>query len=254
MCVSMDTESWLPADWPAPPGVRAGTTTRIGGHSAAPYASFNLADHVGDDPDTVAANRARLRRMLALPGEPCWLAQQHGNRVAAAEYGGIDCDPADAAITSEAGVVCAVLTADCLPLLLCDADGTQVAAVHAGWRGLAAGVVQAAVARFSVPAARLVGWLGPAIGPARYEVGEEVARILSSVHPDAAKDLRPGRPGRWFADLYGLACGILRETGVSRVFGGAHCTYADAERFYSYRREETTGRMATLIWREPTRS
>lgn len=247
--MSANTQAWIPADWPAPPGIRAGTTSRLGGHSAPPYASFNLAAHVGDDPARVRANRMQLLRMLDLSAEPCWLEQQHGSRVALAGRAGPDDARADAALSSDADVVCAVLTADCVPLLLCDTRGAQVAAVHAGWRGLAAGIIQSTVSRFSAPADQLLAWLGPAIGPRHYEVGRDVARILSTLHASAPGDLQPTRPGHWLADLCGLARGILREAGVSGVYGGNLCTYADPARFYSHRREGKTGRMASLVWR-----
>ncbi len=236
-------------DWPLPAAVRACTTTRSGGRSAPPFDSLNLGDHVDDDPRAVAANRVRLRAELDLPGEPLWLRQVHGTDVALA---GHTAEPAvaDAAVALEPGAVCAVLTADCLPVLFASRDGRRVAAAHAGWRGLAAGVLEAVVQRLGVPAAELLAWLGPAIGPARYEVGEEVFAAFRPV-PGATAAFRPSGAGHWYADLYALARLRLRRLGLAGVYGGAHCTFDEPERFFSYRREGRTGRMASLIWIRP---
>lgn len=231
-------------DWPAPSPVRAVTTTRRGGCSRPPFDDFNLADHVGDAADTVAKNRAILRERLALPSEPAWLTQVHGRRVV--EAGGPA--RADAAFTCHAGVVCAVLTADCLPVLLCDRAGSCVAAAHAGWRGLAAGVLEATVAALPVATAELLAWLGPAIGPQAFAVGEDVRAAFVGPDPDSAAAFRAAGPGRWYADLYRLAGLRLRALGVGGVYGGGECTFHDRERFYSYRRDGTCGRMASLIW------
>lgn len=230
-------------DWPAPPNVRACTTTRDGGVSVGPYASLNLGDHVGDDPAHVTENRARLRRELALPAEPLWLTQVHGIAVAGGEGG---C--ADASVAFAPGTVCTVMTADCLPLLLCDRAGTRVAAVHAGWRGLLAGVIEAALARLAVPGGELLVWLGPAIGPESFEVGEEVRTAFMAEDAAASAAFRPSPGGRWLADIYALARLRLARSGVAAVYGGDLCTYSDAARFYSYRRDGVTGRMASLIW------
>jgi hypothetical protein len=235
-------------DWPAPANVRALQTTRDGGVSVGAYASFNLGDHVGDDPVAVARNRALLR--TSLPSEPVWLKQVHGNIVADADRT-VGVPDADAALARQPGKVCAVMTADCLPLLLCDEDGTVVAAAHAGWRGLAGGVVEATVKAMNVAPERLLVWLGPAIGPQAFEVGEEVRQAFIAHDPDAAKAFVPSSPltaQKWLADIYLLACQRLALLGVKRVYGGGLCTYADAERFYSYRRDQATGRMASLIW------
>ncbi|PKM45838.1 MAG: peptidoglycan editing factor PgeF [Gammaproteobacteria bacterium HGW-Gammaproteobacteria-1] len=229
--------------WPAPPNVHACATTRAGGVSTEPYASLNLGDHVGDDPAAVAENRARLCRELALPAEPLWLTQVHGTAVAEGAGG---C--ADASVAFGPGTVCTVMTADCLPLLLCDRAGTRVAAVHAGWRGLLAGVIEAAVARLDTPGAELLVWLGPAIGPDAFEVGEEVRAAFLAEDGGAAGAFRPSPAGRWLADIYALARRRLARCGVNAVYGGELCTYHDAERFYSYRRDGVTGRMASLIW------
>jgi hypothetical protein len=230
-------------NWPAPLTVRACATTRTGGVSTGPYASLNLGDHVGDDPAHVAENRARLRRELGLPAEPLWLTQVHG--IAVAEGQGAD---ADASVAFGPGTVCTVMTADCLPLLLCDRAGTRVAAVHAGWRGLLAGVIEAAVARLDTSGAELLVWLGPAIGPDAFEVGDEVRAAFVAEDAAAAAAFRPSPAGRWLADIYALARRRLARCGVNAVYGGELCTYHDAERFYSYRRDGVTGRMASLIW------
>lgn len=234
-------------DWPAPAHVRALVTTRAGGMSRGPYAAMNLALHVGDDAAAVAENRRRLR--LRLPAEPLWLEQVHGTRAvdaAAAESG---CR-ADASVAGAREVVCAVLTADCLPVLLCDEAGSAVAAAHAGWRGLAGGVVESAVAAMRRPPESLLAWLGPAIGPQAFEVGDEVREAFLAGAPAAAAAFVPRAGGKWLADLYRLATLRLNALGVSRVFGGGFCTYREAERFYSFRREGRTGRMASLIWME----
>jgi YfiH family protein len=244
----MDSD-WLTPDWPAPPGVWASCTTRGGGVSLGAYAGLNLGDHVGDDPESVAANRAQLRVRLALPGEPLWLRQVHGCAVVGGSAGdGPGACEADAAVALGPGTVCAVLTADCLPILLCDRAGTRVAAVHAGWRGLAAGVCEAAVARMQASPADLLAWLGPAIGPGAFEVGSEVRCAFLAADPGATGAFRPSPAGRWLADIYLLARRRLAALGVDSVWGGGLCTFDDAQRFFSYRRDGVTGRMASLIW------
>lgn len=236
-------------DWPAPPGVNSLTTTREGGVSAAPWDSFNLGDHVGDDPGHVAANRARLR--LKLPAEPGWLKQVHSNRVVEL---GRDLNPeADAAFTRQSGRVCAVLTADCLPVLLCDRAGSVVAAAHAGWRGLADGVLEATVAAMQVPPGDILAWLGAAIGPQAFEVGDEVRQAFIAQHPETAAAFVPhpaSAPGKWLADIYQLARIHLNRVGVHAIYGGGRCTFTEVDSFYSYRRDGVTGRMASLIWME----
>jgi YfiH family protein len=242
---------WIVPEWPAPPGVRAVATLRSGGASSGPYGSFNLGDHVGDDPAAVAANRARLRAELELAVEPCWLRQVHGTGVAQAVAGGSPPE-ADAAVTGLPGVACVVLTADCLPVLFARRDGTQVAAAHAGWRGLVAGVLEATVRALCAAGggpADLLAWLGPAIGPEAYEVGGEVHDALLAADPGAGVALRPGRPGHWWLDLYTAARRRLGSAGVTAVYGGAWCTATEAEKFFSYRRDGTCGRQATLVWR-----
>lgn len=237
---------WIVPDWPAPARVRALVTTRGGGVSLPPYASLNLGDHVGDDPAAVAANRALLGR--SLPAEPLWLSQVHGTAVADA-----DRDPpgsiADASVARRPGTVCAVLTADCLPVLLCDREGSVVGAAHAGWRGLCEGVLEAVVGAMGVEPERLLAWLGPAIGPAAFEVGDEVRAAFIARDPAAAGAFRPGATaGKWLADLYALARQRLAGCGVADVYGGGLCTVSDAGRFFSYRRDGATGRFASLVW------
>nr|WP_232470538.1 peptidoglycan editing factor PgeF [Methylococcus sp. BF19-07] len=219
---------------------------RLGGVSAGVYAGLNLGLHVGDDPAAVATNRALLRRNLGLPAEPAWLRQVHGN---AAVEAGREAEPeADASYTWNVGVVCAVMTADCLPVLLCTRDGAGVAAVHAGWRGLAGGVIEQAVA--ALGASDLLAWLGPAIGPEAFEVGDEVRAAFLAQDAESDAAFRPGDNGRWLADIYRLARLRLRRLGIRDVHGGGWCTYGDESRFFSYRRDGVTGRMATLVWRD----
>jgi YfiH family protein len=237
-------------DWPAPPNVRAAVSTRIGGVSRSPYDGLNLGDHVGDDPQAVAANRRLLREFLHLPGEPHWLQQVHGTCAVDAGVSPQGCE-ADAVFSHAVGKVCAVLTADCLPVLLCDTDGTTVAAVHAGWRGLLDGVIEQTVERMAVPGP-LLAWLGPAIGPMVFEVGEEVREAFVHAQPSAAEAFVPSPNDRWLADIYALAKLRLERCGVTDVSGGDFCTFSDRRRFYSYRRDGQTGRMASLIWLEPS--
>ncbi|MFO1418012.1 MAG: peptidoglycan editing factor PgeF [Methylotetracoccus sp.] len=238
--------SWIEPDWPAPNGVRAASTLRAGGVSNGPYASFNLGGHVGDDAASVDQNRRRLRQLLELPDEPRWLQQVHGTRAIDAD----DADrTADASVSTRPGVVCAVMTADCLPILLCSGDGQRIGAVHAGWRGLAGGVVASAVDRLGTR--ELMAWLGPAIGPSAFEVGDEVRHAFTEQRPALAPAFRTSGNKRWHADIYALARALLAEAGVTACFGGDHCTVSDTGRFFSYRRDGVTGRMATLIWRKP---
>lgn len=235
-------------DWPAPRGVHALVTTRQGGSSGGPWASLNLAAHVGDDAAAVAENRARLR--ACLPSEPPWLTQVHGVRCVDAATATADVE-ADASFTRVRGVVCAVLTADCLPLLLCDENASVVAAVHAGWRGLADGVIEASVATMKVPGERLLAWLGPAIGPQNFEVGVEVRAAFLAHDATAAAAFTAVSEGKWLCDIYHLARQRLAALGVHRVSGGEDfCTVRDGERFYSFRRDNVTGRMASCIWLE----
>ncbi|MDP1644687.1 MAG: peptidoglycan editing factor PgeF [Thiobacillus sp.] len=222
-------------------------TTREGGVSGTPWASFNLGDHVGDDPRQVAANRARLRQQL--PAEPGWLKQIHSARVV--ELGRDPNREADAAYTRQAEQVCAVLTADCLPVLFCDRAGSVVAAAHAGWRGLSGGVLEATVAAMQVPPGEILAWMGVAIGPQAFEVGDEVRQAFVNRHPHAAEAFLPhpaATPGKWLADIYQLARIRFNDAGVQAIYGGGRCTYQETDSFYSYRRDGVTGRMASLIW------
>lgn len=267
------------ADWPAPAGVHGLVTLRGAPGSAAsqpPFDAFNLGMNCGDDPAAVTANRERLRQVAQLPGEPCWLRQVHGTRVlrwqrdrdgrafAADADGGMAPIPersgpvagvdaaapeADASVTSEPGMALAVLSADCLPVLLCSDAGDEVGAAHAGWRGLAAGVVERTVAAMRVPPSRLIAWLGPAAGPDHYEVGVEVRDAFLSHDPAAVAAFAPTRPGHWKVDLYALARRRLAAAGVSRVHGGTRCTIGEPSWFFSHRRDARTGRMASLVWR-----
>lgn len=221
-------------------------TTRIGGVSQGPYTSLNLGNHVQDDAAAVAANRAQLRSML--PAEPVWLNQVHGTRVVQAEHA-VGVPDADASYTRQPGVVCAVLTADCLPVLFCARDGSVVAAAHAGWRGLAAGVLEATLAAMQVPPAEVMVWMGAAIGPAAFTIGSEVRDIFISTHPESTVAFSPDQ-GKWMADIYHLARIRLASMGVRAVYGGNHCTFNEPKSFFSYRRSGLTGRMATMIWIE----
>lgn len=238
---------WLVPEWPAPPWVRACSTTRLGGVSEGMYASLNLAEHVGDDPSHVVQNRRRLIQALHLPAMPLWLQQVHGMVVvnAAAAKPGYE---ADASYVNRQGIVCAVLTADCLPLLLCDDGGTRVAAVHAGWRGLLNGIIENTVCALRRPGSQLLAWLGPAIGPKAFEVGDEVRAAFIAEDPAAAVAFSPSPAGRWLADIYCLARQRLARVHVAMIYGEHWCTVSDATRFYSYRRDGVTGRMASLIW------
>lgn len=239
---------WIVPDWPAPNGVRSLITTRNGGVSCGPCASFNLGLSTEDDPQAVAANRALLRELL--PQEPRWLKQVHGARVVAAD--GVSAPPeADASVARAPGTVCAIMIADCLPVLLTDRAGGIVAAAHAGWRGLAAGVVEATVRAMAVAPGEVLAYLGPCIGSAAFEVGADVYEAFTGSDPAAQRAFRPLRPGKWLADLPELTRQALARTGVARVHGEPQCTYAEPQRFFSYRRDRTTGRMAALIWREP---
>ena len=242
------TDTWFEADWPAPPGIVAGCSYRHGGVSIGRFASLNLAGHVGDDTDAVTENRRRLRAEVDLPAEPAWLQQVHGAEVCR-EPTTVRPAQADAAITRRRGVVCAVLTADCLPVLVAAADGGEVAAAHAGWRGLCAGVLETVVGEMAVAPETLLAWLGPAISQAAYEVGPEVRAQFVDRDPRAADCFVANQGGRWQADLYALARQRLAEAGVRQVFGGNRCTHAEADRFFSYRRDGQCGRMASFIFR-----
>ena len=234
-------------DWPAPANVRSLQTRRGGGVSQPPWDSFNLGDHVGDAPEDVARNRQLLCDLL--PTAPCWLKQVHGVKVVDATIAppGIE---ADASFCRQSGAVCVIMTADCLPVLFCDRAGTIVAAAHAGWRGLADGVLEATVAAMQAPANGIVAWFGPAAGPDAYEIGSEVFEAFVSRDAAAAAAFAPTRPGHWKVDLYALARQRLAAVGVADVHGGGLCTISDPARFFSHRRDRRSGRIATLAWIE----
>ncbi|MFQ5487405.1 MAG: peptidoglycan editing factor PgeF [Gammaproteobacteria bacterium] len=240
---------FLTPAWPAPARVRALSTRRSGGCSRSPYDSLNLAAHVGDDPLAVAANRRRLCQLAGLPAPPPWLQQVHGTAVVDVAQVVEDCI-ADGSFACSAGVVCAVLTADCLPVLLCERRGRSVAALHCGWRGLAAGIIEQALTVLAPMGGEFLAWLGPAIGPAAFVVGEEVRQAFVDHDPAAAANFAAGGAGRWHADLYALARQRLAACGVQQVYGGGRCTWREETEFFSYRRDGVTGRMATLIWIE----
>ena len=232
-------------DWPAPVNVKALQTTRRGGISGAPYDSLNLGDHVGDAPLAVAHNRILLNTLL--PSEPVWLEQVHGTKVVNADIA--DCLPhADACIARHRAAVCVVMTADCLPILLCDTRGTVVGAAHAGWKGLAAGVIESTVRAMDVAPQDLMAWLGPAISQQAFEVGKEVRALFVDADPQTAAAFIPGQQGKWLADIYRLARLRLNALGTTQIYGGSYCTYRESEKFFSYRRDGVTGRMGTFIW------
>lgn len=240
--------AWIIPDWAVPRQVRCLTTGRNGGVSGGPFASLNLGAHVGDDRGAVAENRVRLAREASLPADPVWLKQVHGVHICRADSETRGEPEADGAVTGERGVVCAVLTADCLPVFLARTDGSAVGIVHAGWRGLAAGVIEAALKALPGSDAPVTAWMGPAIGPSAFEVGPEVHDAFVNRHPEDAAGFRPGHGDRYFADLYALARARLERAGVVRAGGGGYCTHDEPQRFFSHRRDGLTGRMASLIW------
>ncbi len=237
---------WLTPDWPAPANIHAATTLRTGGVSVAPYDSLNPATHVGDDANCVRENRQRIKTMLTLPAEPVWLEQTHSSLVINAGQA-TTLQQADASVSNQAGVVCAVMTADCLPLLICSTDGKKIAAIHAGWRGLLAGIISNTVAALSTT--DVLVWLGPAIGTDCFEVGAEVREAFMAKSAAFAAGFTQTSETKYLANIYQLARIELAARGVEAVYGGDFCTVTEQERFYSYRRESQTGRMATLIWR-----
>jgi len=238
---------WIVPDWPAPQCVRALVTTRLGGFSNGPYASFNLGDRVGDDASLVRQNRKRLCGFL--PGEPMWLKQVHGSEVANADamHGTAE---TDASVARKVNNICAILSADCLPLLLCDADGSVVAAAHCGWRGLVAGIIENTVIAMRVVPQSLLAYLGPGISSKAYLVGADVRAAFLRDDASARQAFAANAPGKWHADLYLLARQRLKRLGVEKIYGGNFCTHTDSARFYSHRRDGNTGRMASLIWLE----
>ncbi len=247
----LQTTDLIIPDWPAPPEVKAFFTTRAGGASEYPYASLNLGAHVGDDPLLVAENRSRLR--ASLPAAPVWLNQVHGVNVVSADSVIATASAAvqaDASVTTVQQVPCAVLVADCLPVLFCTEDALCVGAAHAGWRGLYSGVLERTVEAMRVNPAKIMAWLGPAIGPNTFEVGKDVFDAFTSGSTNDAVAFRAieTRRDKYFADIYALARQRLQRAGVQRIFGGQFCTVSESERFFSYRRDGKTGRMAGLVW------
>ena len=239
---------WIVPDWPAPKRVKSLITTRAGGYSAGPYASLNLGLRTGDDGETIAKNRARLRS--ALPNDPTWLKQVHGNNVIEADELGTGHPEADASVARSPGAVCAVLVADCIPVFFSNRAGTVVAVSHAGWRGLARGVIERTVTATGERPQDLMAYLGPGIGPLAFEVGPDVRDAFLVDAPQDAEAFAPRSAGKWLADLFMLARHRLQRAGLHEIFGGGMCTYSNPERFFSYRRDRETGRMAALIWRE----
>jgi len=251
--MSVQSASLIYPDWPAPKTVKAFSTTRLGGVSRWPYDSLNLGDHVGDSTADVAANRRHLQQLLGEQVHCQWLQQVHGTKVIRSlEFdSAADRVPeADASVSQQQNIACLVMTADCLPVLFCDRAGTRVAAAHAGWRGLADGVLEATLSALECPAEEVICWLGPAIAQDAFEVGDEVRQRFCDQHTGAetAFKRRAEHPQKWFADLYALARLRLSLAGVAAVYGGNFCTFGDSERFFSYRRDGQTGRMASLVW------
>ena len=242
----MNKTDFIIPDWPAPPNVKALQTTRAGGVSQAPYDSLNLGMHVKDNPLHVALNRQLLSQFL--PSEPVWLNQVHGIRVV--DAANTNCIPdADACFTMHKKAVCVTMTADCLPVLLCDQAGTRVAAIHAGWRGLCDGVIEAAVGAMRIEGAQLMAWLGPAIGPQAFEVGAEVCAQFIAKDAQAESAFTP-HGDKYLGDLYKIATQRMNKLGVTQIYGGGLCTYTDSSGFFSFRRDGDTGRMGTFIWLE----
>ncbi|NOQ94205.1 MAG: peptidoglycan editing factor PgeF [Methylophaga sp.] len=237
-------------DWPAPESIKAISTTRQGGFSLPPYNELNLGDHVGDNAETVGKNRDSLILQASLPEAPRWLKQVHGTTVSFAsswQQG----DEADAIISSHPNQVCAIMTADCLPILLCNQAGDQVAAIHAGWRSLAAGIIEKTVSHFDCPTHEIMAWLGPAIGPSQFEVGNDVFHAFTSHSSDAAIALQQIDPKHYLADIYLLAKQRLNDLDIHAIYGGERCTVSEPAHFFSYRRDGITGRMASMIWIAP---
>lgn len=240
--------NWLTPDWPAPPSVRALVSLREGGHSVGPYQGLNLGLHVGDDEQTVLLNRRTLFEAAQLPKEPNWLNQVHGTHVATLP---IDSPlEADASVAIRASDVSCVMTADCLPVFLCDKKGSRVSAIHAGWRGLAAGVIESAFEALGAQPDQVLAWMGPAIGLQAFEVGQDVVEAFAD--SSTPESFQSTKPGKWLANIYDLARVRFQRLGIRQIYGGDLCTYSDPKRFFSYRRDKVTGRMASMIWIEGT--
>ena len=239
---------WTAASWPAPANIKAGTTTRIPGCSQPPFDSFNLAMHVGDAAQDIVQNRSDLIEILNLPSEPVWLQQIHSGNAVQYRKGMVS-PRADAMYTNLQGIVCVVLTADCIPILLCASSGQEIAVVHAGWRGLNKGIITNALKEFSADPGEIMAWIGPGISREHYEVGDDVRQAFKGL-PAAVLDecFTPADQNKWLADLAGLATAELKSAGLTGVYHSGHCTYRDSSRYFSYRREKKTGRMASLIW------
>ncbi|MCX4187631.1 peptidoglycan editing factor PgeF [Methylophaga sp. OBS4] len=246
----MPVADLITPDWPVAAHIRAYCSTRHGGVSQAPFDSLNLGTHVGDAPEAVKQNHRRFKQMARLPADPLWLTQKHGTTVINSQNWYSGCE-ADAIFADIPGHVCTVLSADCLPVLLCDKAGQQIAAVHAGWRGLLAGVIENTVRQFRGPHENILAWLGPAIGPQQFEVGSEVFQAFTRVDNKAAVAFRQTDAEHYLADIFQLARQRLNKTGITQVSGGDLCTVSDPEHFFSYRRDGQTGRMATVIWMMP---
>ncbi len=246
--------AWIESRWPAPTTLHAGTSTRLYGISQGDYQSMNLGDHVGDDSETVIANRHHLTDLHVLPSEPFWLQQEHGNHIINLDnYDQKNGNIADGVFTTKPDVVCGILTADCLPILISDEFGTEIAALHAGWRGLASGILEKALPMFSSSPETLMVWMGPAISARNYEISEEMKSSFDHLEDVLQNDtFIPTSRNHWLVSLYRIAMLVLKDLGVERIHGGQYCTYRDADLFYSHRRDDgKTGRMASLIWMEP---
>lgn len=240
--------NYIQPEWPAPPNIKAYCTLRTGGVSKPPFDSFNLATHVGDNENDVQKNRALLQSTLHLPTEPLWISQVHGIHAVQADTSAQNVT-ADASFTCKPNTICAVMTADCLPLLICDKEASYVAAIHAGWRGLAAGIIEHTIAKLPMPRESLLIWLGPAIGPTAFEVGAEIVELFAQHDKKARAAFQPTKD-KWLGDIYTLAKQRLADCNINpkNIYGGEFCTYTDKDRFYSFRRDNITGRMANLIW------
>jgi YfiH family protein len=245
------SECWITADWPVPDHVHAGCSTRIGGISKPPYDELNLGMHVGDHKTDVLKNRELLIQTIALPAEPAWLQQLHGNRVISLDRETHE-PMADGAYASQPGLICTVLTADCVPVLLCSDDGREIAAVHAGWRGFSKDIIGGAVQRFSTTCKHISAWIGPCIDGQHYETDENVKESCLAIPGTGENAFLPSRPGHYLTDLKALVRQRLQEMGVGRIYGGQFCTYTHSRLFFSCRREGTTGRFASLIWMDST--
>ncbi len=240
---------FISPDWPAPDNIRAFSTIRQGGFSQTPFDSLNLGDHVGDDIDLVSQNRGHLKQLIKAPEEPRWLKQVHSDHVVDSLDWQLDIE-ADAIFSQHKNHVCTIMTADCLPILLCNQQGDTVAAIHAGWRSLAAGIIEKTIQRFSCNSDSIMAWLGPAIGPSQFEVGQDVYDAFCQHSPLANQAFKITNNTHYLADIYQLTRQRLDSQGITAIYGGDFCTVSDKQRFFSYRRDQQTGRMASLIWIE----